>query len=121
MKQFYTGTFTFEDGTCSTAQRPHSDYKHDDVVIEVPGNFLVHDRSEVSGYVSGIGNTVVIHIKEPFNTPEHIDCVKEVFGLKENSGLQVNVITFSDEDVEFSIMELVDERVAEQNNDSENK
>ena len=87
MKRFYTGTFTSEDGTCSTAQRAHSDYEHDDVVIDDSGNFLVHDRSKVSGYVSGIGNTVVIHIKEPFNNPENNDYIKEIFGLKEDSGL----------------------------------
>ena len=91
MMLFFTGTFTFEDGACSTAQRPHTDYEHDDVVIDDFGNFLVHDRSEVSGYVSSVSNTAVIHIKEPFNTPENIDYIKKAFSFKEDVGLQVKV------------------------------
>lgn len=97
---FFTGTIAFDEDDCWTVQLPHFDFEHDDVVLHRADFFVgMTTPSKLSGYVSSVGNNVIIHIKEQLNTPENIDYIKKTFSFKEDFGLQVSVVTMSNEEI----------------------
>ena len=89
MIRFYTGIFVFEEGCCNTAQRPHDEKAYDDDVFSGLSSYddIIIPYDDISGCVSNVGATAIIHIKEEFNTAENIEYVKKIFQLGENSGL----------------------------------
>ena len=91
MIRFFTGIFAFDEGGCNTAQRPHDEEAYDDDVFSGLSSY-----DDISGCVSNVGATAIIHIKEEFNTAENIEYVKKIFRLGEDSGLtEVKVVVIS--------------------------
>ena len=75
---FSTGYFRFlnKDGFLNVSERGHyNDFEWDDCVIDRDFDW------EIDGYVSNMGMSITIHIKQEYMSEEYINIIKYDFGL----------------------------------------
>ena len=86
---FFTGTFSIEDSFLNTAQKPHDEHHpyDDDVVSRITEDgiaAMMNDITAKDGFVSNVGDTVTIHIREKYlSTAVTVEIIKKKFGLSE--------------------------------------
>ncbi len=99
---FFTGTFSIEDSFLNTAQKPHDEHHpyDDDVISRIAEDeiaLMMCDFTAKDGFVSNVGDTVTIHIREEYLIyAATIEIIKKKFCLSEENGVKsVSVVPFS--------------------------